>query len=893
MKLLVFTLMCLCASAAASALPKWDFDAKGDFGGWKAVYGIASSSVEDGRLRAKLQAGGCYFACDFEPFEASPYQLVEIRLKSSRAGIGNLLWLGEGQNAHDYYRRTPFKVTRGRQTLTLFPFWQTGRKIRGFRFDLSGPADVEIDYVRILPWPLAGKPRADNTAWRMSGNLDEWRIASESDRFFAPPPRLNMRSRRFVIVRMSSKVDCEAYVLYAPESIIGCKRQWFKIIGDGRMRDYNVRPDGLPAARGGRDWYDPIVALGLEIPREARQGISVESVTVSESPAGPARLAIRYFGFDEAVNRAGKPRLIVGDVENIGGTGTRGASVELKLPDGVTLAEGTATRPITLSPFAEPEHVTWPVVASKPGTFRFSLFVDGEKAGSASLRFLPPVKVEKATYPPEPRPVKTRADVFAYYFPGWETRSRWDFVRYLSPERRPLLGYYDENNPEMVDWQIKAAVENGITGFVVDWYWFDGKMMLEQWIQAYGKSRYRDKLKVFVMWCNHMGKHTVEDMVQMTRYCAREYFGWESYYRIDGKPVFAIWDSPRLRQELGGSEGVRKALEACENAAREAGYPGLYIIESGMDMSVSADRCRVLAEEGYDAFTTYHDFLGAYDSAPSEHELRYAGAVRSAVNTWEARGKAAGSLTYFPVVETGWDARPWHGDEDTTQVMMGRTPELFESLLRKGRAYAESHKLPFVMLGPVNEWGEGSYIEPCVEYGFDMYERVRKVFALGDPASWPLNVAPSDVGLGPYEMQPVRRTRWTFDDGDAGWSAATGIADLRVENGVLRFHTNTNDPALQTEVLVEQGRFSRLVVRMSVSGASSGSASAWFFWGDRWSVMSEPYSVGIPITADGIMRDYTFSLSDDSFWRGTTRALRFDPCDLSEAEVAIEEIRFE
>jgi len=59
-----------------------------------------------------------------------------------------------------------------------------------------------------------------------------------------------------------------------------------------------------------------------------------------------------------------------------------------------------------------------------------------------------------------------------------------------------------------------------------------------------------------------------------------------------------------------------------------------------------------------------------------------------------------------------------------------------------------------VILGPVNEWGEGSYIEPCTEFGFEMMEAVRSAFATEPSNNWPVNIAPSDVGLGPYDFPP-------------------------------------------------------------------------------------------------------------------------------------------
>ncbi len=85
-------------------------------------------------------------------------------------------------------------------------------------------------------------------------------------------------------------------------------------------------------------------------------------------------------------------------------------------------------------------------------------------------------------------------------------------------------------------------------------------------------------------------------------------------------------------------------------------------------------------------------------------------------------------------------------------VIQGRTPERFEKLLHEAKSFCKEKSKPILVLGPVNEWGEGSYIEPCTEFGFGMLESIRKVFAKEDPQSWPLNLSPLDVGLGPYDF---------------------------------------------------------------------------------------------------------------------------------------------
>jgi hypothetical protein len=67
-------------------------------------------------------------------------------------------------------------------------------------------------------------------------------------------------------------------------------------------------------------------------------------------------------------------------------------------------------------------------------------------------------------YVPEPKPVRGPYEVGVYYFPGWTTANHWQPITPF-PERRPMRGWYREGDPELADWQIKWAVEHGITFF--------------------------------------------------------------------------------------------------------------------------------------------------------------------------------------------------------------------------------------------------------------------------------------------------------------------------------------------------------------------------------------------------------------------------------------------
>jgi hypothetical protein len=176
-----------------------------------------------------------------------------------------------------------------------------------------------------------------------------------------------------------------------------------------------------------------------------------------------------------------------------------------------------------------------------------------------------------------------------------------------------------------------------------------------------------------------------------------------------------------------------------------------------------------------------------------------------------------------------------------------------------------------------------------------MYEAIRRVFATGEPAAWPVNIGPGDVGLGPYDFpdQAMRRV-WDFEDGPQGWARMMGVGDLTVSDGVLRFTTSSPDPALQVRTVgLQSAEYPRVVIRMQATGDIPQTLAAQLFWSETGAAIVEPASVRFALKTDGAMHEYDVNLSENPRWRGEITSLRFDPCDARGVTVAIDEIRFE
>ncbi len=131
------------------------------------------------------------------------------------------------------------------------------------------------------------------------------------------------------------------------------------------------------------------------------------------------------------------------------------------------------------------------------------------------------------------------------------------------------------------------------------------------------------------------------------------------YYRIDGKPVVIIWSPARMRQDMGGSDGLRRLLDISREMAKKAGYDGIYFIamkwpEASADASIIAG----LADEGFDMTTIYH-YMGHGGEAEDPKRYPFELVAKSTLPFLRA-WREANPLPFMPALSTGWDSRPWH-----------------------------------------------------------------------------------------------------------------------------------------------------------------------------------------------------------------------------------------
>ena len=537
---------------------------------------------------------------------------------------------------------------------------------------------------------------------------------------------------------------------------------------------------------------------------------------------------------------------------------------------------------------------------------------------------------------PEPKPAVTKFEISALYYPGTEHRAEWDMVEQVYPNWKPLLGWYDESDPENIDWQIKWAVEHGISALSVCWYWNQGEQRLDHWVQAFYRAKHRKHLKWYMMYANHnqIGAHSTEDQKQVSRFWIDNYLKTPEYYRIDGKPVIVYCTAGNLERDfmaeakargetLRPGEGMRRALEITETMAKEAGLPGIYWVNmswlrSKEEIAFAPKNLGWLKRGGFVARMTYN--LGGNTPFDMSPELRTSGdtlrrcdygLMVAAAEKVAAHADDAPDMPLWPAIPTGYNdtSRAFQGAYLTTDI----TREKFARACRSVRRACDEKGLRRVVVSPVNEWQEGSMAEPNNDYGFERYDAIREAFCEKPAEGWPRNETPESVGLSLHEYPPLYRhpdQKWDFTTWQEGWYRNPfGAYTVVWQDGVITFRTVRQLYNIRTRVVpFDASRYTRFGLRMRITPnpgngpVGSPTRLMQLKWGtEKEPIIRADHTVDFTgsnvartdCIPDGQWHEYTFDLTRADRWQGAVNELWFGLTDLPQAVVDIDWMRFE
>ena len=317
--------------------------------------------------------------------------------------------------------------------------------------------------------------------------------------------------------------------------------------------------------------------------------------------------------------------------------------------------------------------------------------------------------------------------------------------------RKPLWGYINEADPNVMAMEIDVATKHGINVFIFDWYWYDGRPFMETTLNhGFLKAENVDKMKFYLMWANHdvtnawdtrisnvdrtnviwTGKVDRQEFEKICKRNIEKYFKHPQYYKINGKPVFMIYDIPVLIEGLGGIEQAIDALKWFTDETKRAGFPGLdlqltmwsiNVNHSGFDGNKTQNPQNDFVKQLGFTSTTHYQFVHFTDV-----NRDYLTIMEAVKKEWERIDKTF-DIPYYPHVSVGWDNSPRFV---RSAVVKDNTPENFAKALRMAKEYVDKHpkQVPLITINSWNEWTETSYLMPCNVFGYGYLEAVKDVF---------------------------------------------------------------------------------------------------------------------------------------------------------------------
>ncbi len=335
-----------------------------------------------------------------------------------------------------------------------------------------------------------------------------------------------------------------------------------------------------------------------------------------------------------------------------------------------------------------------------------------------------------------PKPNKVNSDdyiVFMSVCSLWRegTHYGWDYV---SPydECTPIMGYYDEGNPEAMDWEIKYMAEHGVDAMQYCWYSakatdFDvpQKNPRLSWAlnDGYMYAKYSDMVDFSLLWeaaSFKDAKITIDQFkTQLWDYWVEWYFRDSRYMTINNKAVLQFYAPKNFITAIGGEQNAKTLVNFMRNDIKNYGYDGLILLATSDCSDIAF--AKQLSRIGFDG-------AGAYGWDQNGYDPEYSNDVnqRGIDNVSDIEGFA-----YLPTISAGKNILGWENTRNpmaTVEQHRAGLEGIKAMLKEQGKVKGNEWQDKMVYFSTWNEFGEGHWLAPSGLNGFGYVDEYRKAF---------------------------------------------------------------------------------------------------------------------------------------------------------------------
>lgn len=312
--------------------------------------------------------------------------------------------------------------------------------------------------------------------------------------------------------------------------------------------------------------------------------------------------------------------------------------------------------------------------------------------------------------------------LLAHYMPWYEAKpvgKQWGWhwtMNHFDPEKKvggrrqiasrfyPLIGPYDSSDPDAIEYQVLTMKLAGLDGAIIDWYGYDdvydyaanhhNTLLFIAGLKKAGLKFaicYEDQtLPNLIKFGKVPESETISYAKRLMDWVGKNWFADPSYVRLDGQPVFLVfgpqyYKAPQWKEILAG------------RSLKIYGVNGQYDFATG-------------------------GFAWPYPKVGNpEMEAFYKKA-----KPWQ--GFIGGAYPRFQDVYA----------EAKVHESWGTIPDDKGETFRKTFGLALAAKSPIIQIATWNDWGEGTMIEPSVEFGYRDLEEIQRHTARYRPEDLPL-----------------------------------------------------------------------------------------------------------------------------------------------------------